>query len=66
MGFEQVFDNHFQAYRWFAETVSVSRRLCFEPLFSDICTVKQILTMIARLNYFRSPLEVQESVWPSG
>ena len=44
MGFEQVFDNltfeHMYALR---NTDSVSRRLCLEPLFLDICNVKQIL-----------------------
>ena len=47
-GFQQVFDNC-QAYGCFEETDSVSRGLCFEPLFLDLCNVKQILTMIARI-----------------
>ena len=49
MEFEQVFDkSNFQAYGCFEETDSVSHGLCSEPLFLDICNVKQILAMIAR------------------
>ena len=33
----------------------MSRRLSLEPLLLDLCNVKQILTMIIRINYFRSP-----------
>ena len=32
----------------------VSLRLCFEPLFLDICNIKQILTMIARIKSFQN------------
>ena len=40
MGFEKVLDK---------EKDSVSRRLCFELLFLDTCNLKQILTMIIRI-----------------
>ena len=47
MGFELVFDNltfkHMDALR------QQTQRLCFEPLFLDICNAKQILTMITRI-----------------
>ena len=50
MGFKQVLDNrtvkHMDALK---KQTQVSRRLCFEPLFLDLCNVKQILTMIARI-----------------
>ena len=43
MGFKQVLDNltvkHIDALR---KTDSVSRRFCFEPLFLDLCNVKEI------------------------
>ena len=42
MGFEQVLDKpNFQAYGCFEETYSVSRLFCFEPLFLDLCNVKE-------------------------
>ena len=52
MRFKQVFDNlcSCQAYGCYEETDSVSRRLCFEPLFFDLCNVKENLRMIARNN----------------
>ena len=44
MGFKQVFDNvtvtHMDALR-IEETDSVSRRLCFEPLFLDLRNVRK-------------------------
>ena len=39
-----------QAYGRFEETDSVSRRFCFEPLFLDLCNVKETLRMITRNN----------------
>ena len=50
MGFGQVLDNlTFKNMDTFEETDSVSRRLCLEPLFLDICSVKQIFTLITRI-----------------
>ena len=51
MGFKQVFDNlNFQTYECFEKTDSVSRRLCFEPLFLDLCNAKETFRIIARSN----------------
>ena len=48
MGSKQVFDNltfkDIDALR-----KQIQSTVCFEPLFVDICNVKQILTMIARI-----------------
>ena len=50
MGFEQVFDNltfkHMDALR--KQTWSLVD-LCFETLFLDLCNVKEIFSMIARI-----------------
>ena len=46
MGFKQVFDT----YGCFEETDPVSRRLRFEPLFLDLCNVKELLRMISRFD----------------
>ena len=48
MRLKQVFDN--LTINHVEETDSVSRRLCFEPLFMGLCNVKEILRMIARNN----------------
>ena len=41
MGFKQVFDNLTVKHMDALETDSVSRRFCFEPLFLDLCNVKE-------------------------
>ena len=46
---------NFQAYGCFERKTSVSHRLCSELLFLNTCNLKQILTMIITINYFRSP-----------
>ena len=57
MRFEQVFNNPtFKRMDAFEGNNPVSRGLCFGLLFLDTCNVKQILTMIIRINYFRSLL----------
>ena len=47
VGFKQVFDNLTVKNGCFEETDSVSRQLCFEPLFLDLHDAKEILRMIA-------------------
>ena len=52
MGYGKVFDNlTFKRMDALRERISLS----FELLFLDACNLKQILTLILRINYFRSP-----------
>ena len=55
MGFGQVFDNlTLERMVALVEKFSLSLNM-FELLFLDTCNLKQILTMIIKMNYFRSP-----------